>query len=175
MSSPEREAYLKFDLQTLGGLDVSVAKLRMFVSDTTNNPQNIRPVADDSWTEQTITFNNRPAMGAPVWIFAPNSAGWLEIDLTSLVANDAGSIMSLAIDSTGSNAYAFNSAEASSNRVELVINHGATSTASPSPQPTATPSPTPGPSGTPTPTPGATPNPNGYQGPVVQPRQRSNG
>jgi len=133
----------------------------MFVSDTSSNPQNLRTVADDSWTEQTITYNNRPPKGPVVWIFTPGSVGWLEIDITSLVAGDAGSIMSLAIDSTGSNAYAFSSAEATSDRVELVVYHGAVPTPGPSPSPT--PTPTPGPSGTPTPAPGPTPIPDGYK------------
>ena len=133
----------------------------MFVSDTSSNPQNLRTVADDSWTEQTITYNNRPPKGPVVWIFTPGSVGWLEIDITSLVASDAGSIMSLAIDSTGSNAYAFSSAEATSDRVELVVYHGAGPT--PGPSPSSTPTPTPGPSGTPTPAPGPTPIPDGYK------------
>ena len=174
-----RETYLKFNLQTLGSLDVSLAKLRMFVSDTSGHAQNVKPVADDSWTEQTLTFNNRPAKGSAINTFTPSSSGWLEIDLTAFVAANAGSVLSLAIDSNGSNAYAFNSAEATSNRVELVINHGATPTPSPAPSPsptptptpaaTASPTPTPGPSGTPTPTPAPTPNPNGYKGQSYSP------
>ena len=145
----------------------------MFVSDTTNNPQNLKIVADDSWTEQTLTFNNRPAKGSVVWIFAPNSAGWLEIDITSLVASEAGSILSLAIDSTGSNAYAFSSAEATSDHVELVIYHGAIPSPTATPTPTATPGP--GPSGSPTPPPGPTPDPNGFKGQSYNPTSAPTG
>jgi hypothetical protein len=139
----------------------------MSVSDTSNNPQHLSTVADNNWTEQTITFNNRPAMGPVVWMFTPNSVGWFEIDLTSLVASRAGSILSLGIRSTGTNAYAFGSAEASSDRVELVIYHGGTPT--PAPSPTLTPTATPGPSGSPTPPPGPTPDPNGFKGQSFSP------
>jgi cell division septation protein DedD len=181
-SSPIKEAYLKFNLQSLGGLSIPLATLRMFVADGSGHLQNIKQVADNSWTEDTLTFNNRPPKGATITSFTQSSGGvWVELNITSYVAANAGSFMSLAIDSNGTNPFAFNSAEAASNRVELVIYHGAiptpTPTSTPAPTPTPTPTPAPGTPtptptatptpapGTPTPTPGATPDPNGYKGP----------
>jgi len=143
---------MKFNLQPLAGLPISLARLRMFVS-SAGDTQNLKPVADNSWTENTITYNTRPAKGSILTTFTPSSVNnWIEVDITSHVASNAGSLMSLAIDATASNGYDFNSAEAATNRVELVINHGpATPTGTPTATPTRTP--TPGPT-TPTPTPG---------------------
>jgi hypothetical protein len=139
----------------------------MFVYNSSSHQQNVNQVADDSWTENTLTFNNRPANGATVATFTPNSSGvWIEVDVTSYVAASAGSLMSLGIDSSGTNDYRFDSAEAS-NPVELVIYHGATPAPTPPPTPTSTPAPTP--SGTPTPIPGPSPDPNGYKGPSYSP------
>jgi len=96
----------------------------MFVTSGSGNAQNIKHVADTGWTENTITFNNRPAKGATIATFTPGSSTgtFLEVPLTSAVAANAGSFLSLAIDNTGSDGFDFNSAEAASNRVELVIN-----------------------------------------------------
>jgi hypothetical protein len=171
-NSPLRESYLKFDLQPYGGLDLSLAYLRMFVSNSSSQSQNVRPVTDDSWSEDTVVFNTRPAKGTTITTFNASSSGvWVQVDLTAHVTANAGTVMSLAITNNGSNDYIFNSAEATSNRVELVLYHSGTPTptptASPTPTatPTATPTPTPTsattPTATPTRTPGPTPTPGG--------------
>ena len=144
-TNPIRESYLKFNLQPLAGRPISLARLRMFVTNASGNLQNIKQVADNSWTENSLTFNNAPAKGAIFATFTPASDGWIEINVTPYVASKAGSFASLAIDPNGNNNYFFSSAE-SSNPVQLVINHGG-------PTPTPTPAPTPSP--TPTSTPGA--------------------
>jgi hypothetical protein len=121
--SPLRDSYMKFDLSPLAGSTVSQAVLRMFVASGSANAQSVKEVADNSWTEGAITFNNRPAKGATITTFTPGTTKsvWVEINLTSSVAAAAGSFMSLAIDNAGSDGFDFNSAEAAINRVELVI------------------------------------------------------
>jgi hypothetical protein len=121
----------------------------MFVIGTSGNLQNVKEVADDTWTENGLTYNNRPAKGAILRTFVPNASGWIEADITAFVTINRGSITSLALDSTGPNNFGFNSAEATSNRVELVVLHGST----PTPSPTPTPAPTPTPTVAPTPPP----------------------
>jgi hypothetical protein len=121
--SPVRDSYLKFDLSGLAGTTVTQARLRMFVSSGSANVLSIKNVADDSWTEGSLNFNNRPAKGATITTFTPGTAKsvWLEINLTSSVVASAGSLMSIAIDNAGSDGFDFNSAEAAVNRVELVV------------------------------------------------------
>ena len=139
---------MKFNLASLGTLSINQATLRMMVSNNSTDVQNVKAVADDSWTEGAINYNNRPAMGAVVTTFTSGSVGtWTEVNITSAVAASAGSVMSLAIDNTsgGSNGYAFNSDEAATDRLQLVVSWGTVP---------GTPTPTPGPP-TPTPPPGA--------------------
>jgi calcineurin-like phosphoesterase family protein len=162
-TNPTRKSYIKFNLQSLAGRPISLARLRMFVTDRSGVTQNINEIADNTWTENTLTFNNRPGSGTTVKTFVPSANGWVEVEMTSYITARLGSIVSLAIEATGGNSYGFNSAEAGLNRVELVINHGSTPTPSPSPIPT--PSPTP----LPTPTPTATATPSSSQTPVPSP------
>jgi Calcineurin-like phosphoesterase len=159
--SPVQESYMKFDLQPLAGLNITQATLRMWVTSGSPGVQSIKQVADDSWTENSIIFNNRPTKGATVATFTQATPNlWQAVDITSAVAASTGSLMSLAMDSNDNDGYRFNSDEGP-NRLELVINWswgggGPSPTPAPSGTPTATPTrtPTPGPS-TPTPPPGS--------------------
>jgi len=62
-------SFLEFDLSGLGaGTPIISAKLYLAI-DTGHDPSsaiNIHSVADDSWSEGTITWNNQPAHGAQV-------------------------------------------------------------------------------------------------------------
>jgi len=122
-SGPVFESYLKFDLRSLGGRSISRATLRMWVINASTSPNQIKDVSNNAWTESGITFANKPAKGATVTAFTPNggSRAWKEVVITSAVAARAGSFLSIAIDSAGTDGYQFNSAEATTNRVELVI------------------------------------------------------
>jgi hypothetical protein len=142
-ASPVRESYLKFDLRPFSNVTISLARLRMYVTNGSSGAQSVRPVASNTWSEATLTYNNRPAKGAAVASFTPSSTKrWIEVVVTSLANTGAGSFLSLAIDSGSQNGYDFNSAEAASNRVELVVQwgEGAPST-TPAPTPTPTPAP----------------------------------
>jgi PKD repeat protein len=160
-ASPLRESYLKFDLQPLAGRTVQSAALRMWVTSGSSGVENIKAVSDTTWTENSINFNSKPAKGATITTFAPGTGTlrWHEVDLTSAVSSAAGSLMSLAMDSTSSDGYDFNSAEATSNRVELVVQWSGGATTTPTSSATPTRTPTPAASSTPTPVPTPTPTP----------------
>src|SRR3990172_2838882 len=154
---------MKFDLRFLADQTVSLATLRMFVTNGSKGAQNVKLVADTAWTEGAITYANRPPKGATVTTFPPGAGAalWREVVITSAIAANAGSLLSLAIDSANSDGYGFNSVEATANRVELAIeaSGAAPSTPIPSSTPTPTPPHTPSatPSSTPSPTATATP------------------
>lgn len=148
-ASPINESFLKFDLRSLAGLTISLAKLRMFVTNGSGGVQSVKQVTDNTWSEGTLTYGNRPAKGAAIASFTPGSSTgvWKEVAITSAIAAKAGSFMSLAVDSGSSDGYDFNSAEAGANRVELVVQWGGPSASStPTPIPTPAPSPTSAPS-----------------------------
>ena len=174
-ASPVRESYLKFDLRPLGGLSVSRATLRMFVTNGSGGAVNLKAVSDNSWTEGSLSFDNRPAKGAVLKTFTPGTTigVWLQVDLTSAVAGKAGSLMSGVLDTASSDGFAFNSSEAGTNRVELVVQTGGSQTPGPTASPTRTPSTsataTPTRSATATPTRTATPTPTPTRTPTPTP------
>src|SRR5436309_4945138 len=182
-ASPVRESYLKFDLRPLGGLSVSRATLRMFVTNGSGGAVNLKSVSDNSWTEGSLSFGNRLAKGAVLKTFTPGTTigVWLQVELTSAVAGKAGSLMSGVLDTASSDGFAFNSSEAGTNRVELVVQTGGSQTPGPTASPTRTPSTsatatptrsataTPTRTTTPTPTPTRTPTPTATAPPAGTP------
>jgi hypothetical protein len=119
---PVVTSYLRFELPALG--TITSAKLRMYVSSSSTGAQTVKAVVDNSWSETTITYSNRPAVSGTLATFVPRSRGmYVEVSLTDEVAANAGTPMSIAIDSTHTDAYAFNSKDAAGNRVELVVEH----------------------------------------------------
>ena len=155
--SPVHESYLKFDLRPFAGQTISAAKLRMFVTNGSGGTVDLKAVSDTSWSEGSINYGNKPAKGVVLKTFTPGTtlSVWVEVDLTSGVAGKAGSLMSTVLDTTSSDGYAFNSSEAATNRVQLVVSTGGGQT----PGPTASPTRTPSASITSTPTRSATPTP----------------
>ena len=141
-ASPVLESYLKFDLRSTT-TTVSKATLRMWVVNGSGGQQRIKAVASNTWTEGTLTYNSRPAKGTTLVSFTPGSTTgvWREVDLTTAVNAARGSFLSLASDTSSSDGYDFNSAEASGNRVNLVLNWGGS--AGPTPSATAAPAVTP--------------------------------
>jgi hypothetical protein len=154
--SPARESYMKFDLRPFNNLTISSATLRMFVTSGSPGVQTIKQVADNSWTEGGITDINKPAQGAMVTTFTqPTANVWNAVSITSAVTAARGSFMSLAIVNDNNDGYRFSSDEATTNRLELVINWSGGGGGGGGPTPTTTATPTPNA----TPTPGPTPPP----------------
>lgn len=86
--------YLRFSVGSVGA--ISNATLRLFIKDPTSQTYNVVAVADDSWSESGITWNNKPATGTVIASFtASTDETYKDIDITSGV--QAGSTISLAI------------------------------------------------------------------------------
>ncbi|WP_158560399.1 DUF7594 domain-containing protein [Paenibacillus contaminans] len=105
----KRASFLQFDVSGISGT-ISSAKLKLYVSyRNTTGPVEIFPVADDTWTEGSITWNNKPTEGAGKLASASITAAgaWYTFDITSYVQSEhAGDkIVSLCLkDSTNANA-----------------------------------------------------------------------
>jgi PKD repeat protein len=85
-----REAYLKYDLSTV--TTITSAKLRLYgqlsQSEAGGVQINVYNAANTTWSETTLTYNNRPAAGTTVrgsGTITSTSMGWLEIDLTAFI------------------------------------------------------------------------------------------
>jgi len=114
--SPLKINYLKFDLSPLSGKNIVSARLHIKVAtDPSPQVQSIKNVADTSWDEYQITYNNRPAIGGDV-LASINSHSftdaWQEVDITGAVRTSAGQVISLAIDMDGTNGITFYTREA---------------------------------------------------------------
>jgi uncharacterized delta-60 repeat protein len=125
-----RRSYLKFDTSTVSPQIQSV-KLRLFGNLETLTESNIvssvHSVADTTWDEQAITFNNRPDNGSPALsqtTIIDNTFRWYEWDVTNYVKAEMAAgrnIISLVVrNATPSDALAsFNSSEAILNKPQL--------------------------------------------------------
>ncbi len=91
-SSPESEAYVRFNVSGLPG-EATSAKLRLYkynsVEKTEDGPEVY--LAGNDWTEGGITWNNKPARTRVLDDLVgeiPATATWVEFDVTSAVTGD---------------------------------------------------------------------------------------
>jgi PKD repeat protein len=118
-STAETDSYLKFTVTGLTG-PVASAKLRLYVVDASPNAGILYPVADTTWSEQTITWNDKPpTSGAAIGPAGAAKLGtWVEIDLGSTITGDG--TYSFALVGTYPDAAWFSSKEGA-NSPQLVL------------------------------------------------------
>ncbi|MEX2581620.1 MAG: DNRLRE domain-containing protein [Verrucomicrobiales bacterium] len=86
----DREAYLKFDLGALAGLAIDSAELVLHSGETDLDATGaLDHVADDAWSESTVTWANRPGPAVFRENWSPASDGVQRFDIGSLVAGEA--------------------------------------------------------------------------------------
>jgi hypothetical protein len=90
-TSPEtprytRYAYLRFDVTSFEG-SVHHASLRIHPYSTGSSSQTnlLRSVSDEDWSEDALTWANRPALGDELDRWEPEEGRTIEIDVTELV------------------------------------------------------------------------------------------
>lgn len=151
-ASPTVNSYLRFDVQGLVGT-INSATLRLYVQTTSSAGFSVHEVADNSWVEGSITYNNAPAIGALITNSGATTAGsYIDIDVTSYVTGSG--LLSMALTTTDASQIIAQSREGV-NPPELVVEM--TVGGGPTPTPTATAVP-PTPTNTPAP---PTPTPVG--------------
>lgn len=105
-----RKTYIKFDLSGISSTITSATLYLVPTIVTGINTDAIYPVANTSWTETEITWNNAPALGttpASTWSVSPSSVGQpLLLDVTSAaVAAQSSGLFSLGIQAPGASNY----------------------------------------------------------------------
>jgi hypothetical protein len=120
-SSSDTYSYLKFTVSGVTG-PVSSVRLRLFVTDASAVAGRIYGVADTSWTEGTITWTNKPAVGSLLGTGASAPVGtWVEFDLgTSIAGNGTYSL----VLKDGSTDAAWYSSKEGANPPQLVVTFG---------------------------------------------------
>lgn len=150
-SSVMREGYLRFNVS---GIEGPVTKAELYLTsdddDTDDGPAVY--LADNTWNEAGITYNNRPAKAAEKIADLKNieEDQTVIVDITSVIAGNG--MYTLALIPTSSDGIRFLSREASANRPSLKISY-----VIPTPTPTPTLVPPVTATSTPTPTPSVTP------------------
>lgn len=115
-----KTTYMQFDLRNLQTVGSAVLMLK--ITDSSNDVQYVRKVAQNNWDEDTLTYNNRPAATTKIATINGGAKGsWVSIDITDHVVANKGRAMSIALESPNSNGLSFNSKEASNDPPELVI------------------------------------------------------
>jgi len=145
-NSPIKHFLLKFDVTGVNGQTITNAKIRLYNVDAAGAGGNFYHVSDDTWQEETITWNNAPTADTNLLatLGAVSVNTWYEVDVTSLITGDGTYSLRIS-DSVGGADY---SSKEGANPPQLVITLGATPTptatptASPTPVVTSTPSPT---------------------------------
>jgi phosphatidylserine/phosphatidylglycerophosphate/cardiolipin synthase-like enzyme len=89
-SQYQREAYLKLDISSVQSGDSVRLRLSGRLSDTraASVTTRVYAVANTSWAETSLNWNNRPAAGTTILgtiVVSGTSAKWYEVDLTSHV------------------------------------------------------------------------------------------
>ena len=83
----QRYGYLKFDLSSVPGPIIS-AKIRIYQRTGFRYLRAIYDVADDSWTETGITWNNKPSFESERASIITTNSTWNEWDISSYVAQE---------------------------------------------------------------------------------------
>ena len=120
LSTTIYESLVRFDVNGLVAPPTR-ATLRLFVTDDSPSAGAVSRVDPNSWSEATVTWNTRPALGDLVAADQPSplAGQWVEWDVTSAVTGNGAVSFSLA--STSGNSVYFNSRETGTNPPELVV------------------------------------------------------
>ncbi|MDQ3004943.1 MAG: DNRLRE domain-containing protein [Chloroflexota bacterium] len=81
---------LKFDVTGINSQTVTNAKLCLYNTDGANAGGDFHPVSDDSWQEETVTWNNAPTADTQVLasLGSVSANTWYEVNLTSHITGD---------------------------------------------------------------------------------------
>jgi hypothetical protein len=124
-NSPVEVTYLKFDLTPYAGRTVQSATLQLRSAGSgSTGTQNVRVVANDTWSETTITNGNKPALGTTsIGTLGPTTTNTnSSVSLTATaVAGELGQQLSLGLNSSSSDGLDLNSKEVSSTAAPKLV------------------------------------------------------
>ena len=117
--SPIVRSYLRFTVQGLGGT-VTRATLRIFANSAATSGSVANVVNDNTWSENTINYNNAPPLSSALGSSGPISAGtWFNMDVTVYITGNG--TYNLALITPGSTAISLASRESGVNTPQLII------------------------------------------------------
>lgn len=119
--SPELDTLLKFNVTGTAGKQIKSAKLRLYVTNSSNQGGTLYKLLSNTWSETNVTWNTAPsASTTSLGSLGPVTAGSIvELDLASLITGDG--TYGIKINNTSRDDAIYSSKEATSNRPELVL------------------------------------------------------
>jgi hypothetical protein len=121
-ASPDVHAYLRFTVSGLAGSTISRARLLVYANNSSSVGINAVAVADNSWGELTVNYNNAPPLGNVIASATSFSAGsWVTLDVTPYVTGEG--TYSFGITTTSSTAMSFPTKESTTpaNAAQLIL------------------------------------------------------
>jgi len=114
-------AFFKFDLSSITA-PVEVAMLKLYITNGADGQQFVHAVADNTWTESTLTWDIAPALGMEIGMTTGGEKdGILYIEITDYINENLGGVVSLAIQTEDTDTLRFSSKEASYFPAQLVL------------------------------------------------------
>lgn len=139
-SSPVRNMFIKFTVSGVGTQNILSVKLRLYCVDPSPYGGEFHRVADTSWSETGVNWNNAPPADSTVLATLGKvvAATWYEVNVTPLVTGDG--TFSLRINSSNSDGAYYSTKEGTAGFApQLVVSTSATSiTVTPTTTPTST-------------------------------------
>jgi chitodextrinase len=130
-ASPDFHAYLKFTVQGLAGYPIQSAYLEVFANSNSNIGISALTVADNSWSENTMTYNTAPALGSQINSSGSFTSGsWVTIDVSPYITGEG--TYSFGITTPGTSTLSFAAKESGSNAAQLIVNLSGADTQPPS-------------------------------------------
>jgi chitodextrinase len=129
--SPDLHAYLRFTVQGLAGYQIQQAYLLVFANSSSSVGINALTVAENSWGENTVTYETAPTLGNLLGSSTAFTSGsWVTFDVTPYVTGEG--TYSFGITTPGSSTISFASKESGINAAQLVVNLGIPDSEAPS-------------------------------------------
>jgi hypothetical protein len=119
--SPVLNGYLRFTVQGLNGHPIQHAYLHVYANTNSSAGINALKVADNTWGETTVNYNNAPAFGTLLGASGAFGAGsWITFDVTSYVTGEGS--YSFGIMTPSSTQISLAAKESGVNSAYLVVN-----------------------------------------------------
>lgn len=119
-ASPDLHAYLRFNVQGLGGSTISRARLLVYTNSSSSLGLTALAVADNTWSEAGTNYNNAPALGGLLATATPISAGtWVSLDVTPYITGEG--VYSFGLSTPSSSTLSMASRETGATAAQLVL------------------------------------------------------
>lgn len=118
--SPDLHGYLRFNVQGTAGTPITRATLQLYANNTSSLGISALKVADNTWDENKVTYNNAPALGSLISSSGPfSSGGWVNLDVTGYVIGDG--LYSFGLTTPSTTTLSFPSLNSGVNYAQIIL------------------------------------------------------